>query len=349
MQPAKFLDKYKYIIFDMDGVITSEQNYWVTAALTVWELFFDISENDVKTLEKNAKNIRNIVFNNDKTIIKLKELGVNTNWDLAFVVLMVAFLIKSKENVANEGVFQKAYDYILKINSTAPQLYDDISNELCKCTGKTYDYLKREGELWVLVQDAFQSYYMGDKIYKEFYNKNPKIQGKTGLMNNEEPIIEINKLEKILTALKNSGKVFGVGTGRQYIEINEPLMNFGIKKYFDEKHFVTYTDVVLAQENLKNNYNLDIPLSKPHPYMFLKSVLSKSYDDYKIINFDFDKKILEKALVIGDAGSDIISAQKAGIDFLAVLTGVSGINARDYFEKQGANYILNSIEELIYI
>lgn len=37
MKLAKFLDKYDTVIFDMDGVITSEQNYWNCAALTVWE------------------------------------------------------------------------------------------------------------------------------------------------------------------------------------------------------------------------------------------------------------------------------------------------------------------------
>ena len=37
MKLAKFLDKYDTVIFDMDGVITSEQNYWNCAALIVWE------------------------------------------------------------------------------------------------------------------------------------------------------------------------------------------------------------------------------------------------------------------------------------------------------------------------
>ena len=33
----EFLNKYDTVIFDLDGVITSEQCYWDAAALTVWE------------------------------------------------------------------------------------------------------------------------------------------------------------------------------------------------------------------------------------------------------------------------------------------------------------------------
>ena len=36
-KPAPFLEKYDTILFDMDGVITSEEMYWKAAALIVHE------------------------------------------------------------------------------------------------------------------------------------------------------------------------------------------------------------------------------------------------------------------------------------------------------------------------
>lgn len=64
---APFLDKYEYIIFDMDGVITSEENYWDIASLTVFELlyssaYYGKNSFDPQDALKNVKKIRSKVF-----------------------------------------------------------------------------------------------------------------------------------------------------------------------------------------------------------------------------------------------------------------------------------------------
>lgn len=100
------------IIFDMDGVITSEERYWDAAALTVWELLHGphylgippgsygpglIEFKTAVDMEEIAL-IRRVVFQEGKVIAYFKQRAINSNWDLAFLtfsfqlVLLFRFL-----------------------------------------------------------------------------------------------------------------------------------------------------------------------------------------------------------------------------------------------------------------
>ena len=72
------------VLFDMDGVITSEENYWTSAALTVAEYMSMSAGADVDTemYMRRADKIRERVFCGDRLIGLLKAKGVNSNWDL---------------------------------------------------------------------------------------------------------------------------------------------------------------------------------------------------------------------------------------------------------------------------
>ena len=56
---------------------------------------------------------------------------------------------------------------------------------------------------------------------------------------------------------------------------------------------------------------------------------------------------VNKTLVVGDAGADMLAAKAMGADFCAVLTGVSGKAARGYFEAAESEYILDSLENFL--
>ena len=84
------------IIFDMDGVITSEECYWNTAALTVWELLYgkhylglspgrELPVFSAFPDARDISNIRRVIFQQDKVIAFFKQKAVNSNWDLAFL------------------------------------------------------------------------------------------------------------------------------------------------------------------------------------------------------------------------------------------------------------------------
>ena len=88
----------KGVIFDMDGVITSEQNYWNCAALTVWEYLNYNSGQKINAAEcmQNISKIRSRVFSDDELISVLKGKGVNSNWDLGYVTVLIAWICNGK-------------------------------------------------------------------------------------------------------------------------------------------------------------------------------------------------------------------------------------------------------------
>ena len=122
----------------------------------------------------------------------------------------------------------------------------------------------------------------------------------------------------------------------------QPLAAWDILRYFDPRLIITYDDVIKAESETGVK-----PLSKPHPYTFIKGMLGRDFGDAKIITGDYPKNLISKTLAIGDTASDITAAKSAGMDFLAVLTGVEGTAAREFFENNGADYILNDLGEII--
>ncbi len=340
MKLAKFLDKYDTVIFDMDGVITSEQNYWNCAALTVWEyLKWNRGDKiDIKYAENNVEKIRSLVFCNDKIIEVLKAKGVNSNWDLGYVVVLLAWICGGKE-------YGEDFSDVLKKAEELPDnildVYDMLAKASSEKTGFNYDWMRRNGIMWQTMRDIFQTWFLGDELFLKYFSHPPLNSGKAGLLYKEEPIVDKDKLIEILKMLCD-GKRVCTGTGRPYIEMIRPIENWGIKKYFAPDGLCNYDHVVAAEKSLNSN-----ALTKPHPYMFLKALYGTEYEDKKLIDNEYDASKIKTTLIVGDAGADILAAQAMGADFCAVLTGIQGERARGYFEKMGADYILNSVIDFV--
>ncbi len=320
----EFLNKYSTVIFDMDGVITSEEKYWDAAALTVWEYLRFCRNESISAPEcmANVKEIRKTVFCNDLLIKTLKNKGVNSNWDLGYVTVLIAWILKTED-------FSKALDYAKTLPDNIMEGYELLARECAEVTGYDYKWLCRNELMWKTMQGIFQEWYIGD------VNK-----GKRGLMFDEEPIVDKTKLCSLLKNLSKTHRLC-IGTGRPYQEMITPLNEWGVTEYFAADGLSNYNQVKVAEERFNKSF------VKPHPYMFLKALYGTDYDDMKIINGDYDKSEIEKTLVIGDAGADILAAQAMGADFCAVLTGVAGKSAKDYFEKMNAQYILDNVLDLI--
>ncbi len=329
--------KYQKILFDMDGVITSERQYWTTAALTVFELFYDDEELNVTWCEENAASLASRIFHNDETIKVLKALGINTNWDLAYVTLLTAYIRKA-EGEPDETLWESVADFLRDCNLSVPELYDFIADAVCDLYNFSWDETKRLGTLWQKVQDIFQQWYLGDDLYQRLYHTKT-YKGKTGCIRDEQPLLPLDQTKTLLSELKTKGYQLGVGTGRPEAEIKEPLMMWGIYELFDEESFVTYDTVEAAQKECPQ-----VQLAKPHPYVFLKGALGIEFPDEKIVDGQY--QLEGNILVVGDAGSDILAAKAAGMDFAAVLTGVSGKDGYDYFKALDAEYILDDVFEL---
>ncbi len=340
MKLAKFLDKYDTIIFDMDGVITSEQNYWNCAALTVWEYLNYNSEKRIESLEcmKNIPLIRENVFCGDELISVLKSKGVNSNWDLGYLTVLIAWICGGR---SGWGDFFAVLEYAKFLSDNIIEDYDRLAEECSKATGFEYEWLKRNNQMWQTMRDIFQQWFLGDELFEQRFGYTPLNGGKTGLIYKEEPIIDKDKLVLILRHLSKDKRVC-TGTGRPYVEMIQPITDWGIKRYFALNGLCNYDHVVAAEKTLNNN-----ALTKPHPYMFLKALYGTDYDDKKIYDGNYDKEKIKSTLVVGDAGADILAAQAMGADFCAVLTGIQGEGARSFFEELNAEYILNSLEDFL--
>lgn len=335
----QFLDKYDTIIFDMDGVITSEQNYWNCAALTAWEYLhgekhFGSERLNAAEMSADVRQIRAKIFAEDRLINELKSRGVNSNWDLGYVTVLIALIVDTD----NSDVI---LEYACNLSGNILDEYDRLAHFAAVAVGCDEDYTARNGELWTEMRDCFQEWFLGDAVFEEQYHRPPYEPGKPGLMYSEQPIIPMDALITLLTELSAEKRVC-TGTGRPAAELLTPLKSWDSLKYFAADGLCNYDHVMAAEKRTGNT-----ALTKPHPYMFLKALYGTDYDDIKILNGDFDKSKIAKTLVVGDAGADILAAKAMGADFCAVLTGITGEAARGYFEKVGAEYILPSAADLV--
>ncbi len=313
--------RYSTIIFDMDGVMTSEENYWNSAAMTVWETL-----KGEEAIDWPVSDIRRRVFCGDKIISVLKNKGVNSNWDLAYVTVCLAKILDTED-------FAKICDYAEGFGN----IMDEYSRMAAKMQERFGGDFGRNSDFWSGLQERFQEWFLGDELFFKTYNKKPQRSGKPGLLNEERPIVPKEELLELLERLYKAGIRIGTGTGRPYNEIYYPLKSWGALEYFDRDSFITYNDVQSAENRLGEN------LTKPHPYMFIKSRMGKGFPDERAAKEEFS---FPDTLVVGDAGADMLAAKAMGADFAAVLTGVGGSRAEQFFRENGAEYILEDVRHL---
>ena len=333
------LDRYNTVLLDMDGVVTSEEVYWNAATLTVRELlfsdrYFGTESCDPKDWSEKLEAFRKEEFCDDAVIRHLKNKGVNNNWDLSWIVVAGALSQNTRD-------FEVIYQWIKTLPTVSDGLYDSVAETLEKA-GIEKKEAAHHGGIWKKIQFAFQEWFLGSELFPKYWDSPSMQPGKPGLTFSEEPLVDKARLVTLLSELGKT-KRLGIGSGRPRVEAENPLRSWGVYDCFTEDAIITYNDILEAQDKINNA----VSLAKPHPYMFLRGVFGRKHTDDALFNRQFDSAPCKKTLVIGDAGCDLFSAKSAGCDFLAVLTGIEGENARGYFEKNGADYILHNILELL--
>jgi phosphoglycolate phosphatase-like HAD superfamily hydrolase len=368
-------DQLKTLIFDLDGVITSEKKYWNTARLTVWELisgknYLGISQyfgesNDVSNLlvELGEKVIPN------SFIYELKSRAINSNWDLTFFVIclhLVGILsnlkqvkgdslsyllnqndIDFKSKLNELGKLLQGEEYEVQISKAViKQFWQDTSSLtgtavleyvnffIKQKLGEDFSFFDSRGELWQLCYENFQAWYEGKKGYN---------------LPDDETVLDLNSIDAALSILHHSGRyTLAIATGRPRNEVIQPFTTWGLLQYFDPQRIVTY-DEVLEAESILSSSNQNIKLGKPHPFILLKAMYP-SEDVRKLCAEDFRLKNGREIAYIGDAGSDVVAAKRAGCVSLGVLTGFAEGNAREKKQQMladlGCDIILDSILEL---
>ncbi|HEX7064806.1 MAG TPA: HAD family hydrolase [Bacillales bacterium] len=363
------------ILFDVDGVILSEERYFDASALTVWELIHSPNYLGLNTgeftpapKEPTIRRVRREVFDNDHVLHMIKNRGINANWDMVYLTFscqLIGFLetlaetdpqsVRSflSQNIDRQtlqqigrkaAVLESKPDYTAFVPSfeqthvQKQEMLTYLNTIAEEKTGIPTSIFSRNSTLWDVCQQAFQEWYLGNDKLDE-----PAIQtGKKGFLTDEIPIVKPERMKHLFQSLKDRGLTLGLGTGRPEIETVEPLAALGILDFFERNRIATAKDVLVAERQ----YPEKAPLSKPQPFTFVYGRLGKEHSAQEVIETRLPFDDGDKLLVVGDSPADFYAARSIGARFAAVLTGLSGQKARSQFEELGADYILNDVTEV---
>lgn len=361
------------LIFDLDGVITSEQKYWNTARLTVWDLitqpeylgltyyFGETLTQPVYVLAEDQQTIDNAF------IYELKRRAINSNWDLTYFVfcLHLAGLLAQLRQRAPEQWSQLPG----KMDLSNPQQWHilgqrlqglALASEVSDATiaqfwQETTDLKGAEvtayitqfyqshlgitlpdvhSGLWELCYQNFQAWYEGRKGFT---------------LPDDETVLDLTQIKATLQTLQDTNRyILAIATGRPRNEVIEPLSALGLLSYFDPQRIVTYDEVLDAESHLSTD-QAPLKLGKPHPFVLLKAI-HLDVDPAMFCTEAFQMRDRTDVAYIGDAASDVVAAKRSGCVSIGVLTGFSATRAKaeqvQMFTDLGCDCVIESIQAL---
>ncbi len=431
------LKKIELLLFDMDGVITSEHSYWDVAGLTVRELiessaylglnppnYFPVADLYYHKMAKSSR-MQWRKYLPTPLIAHCKTRGLNNNWDIAYLTfgLYLASLLSpilplflnfringsfdstqtftipglspEKQNPfdtreilqdalspiwddlvkkAEAGFgpdFLRAQDmhlwghYFRRIGRTISpiqnidlfviddfhpdlrglQLLDELNKVVQgKLPGKV-SLFGRDTQLWEDCRLIFQSWFLGEELYKKTYNLPLYYAPRNGLIYHEKPLFEQEKLAHALSRLKEAGYQLGIATGRPRMEIRTPLKNWNLLHYFEQNRIVTNDEVETAERELVK-LKIHDKIGKPHPFPFLKAIYPKKSTKTLL---KLSRSVIperDRILIIGDTQADIWAAHAIGCPCVAVLSGAAGQEGRTRLIEANPDLVCNDVLEL---
>lgn len=369
----------KTVLFDVDGVLLSEERYFDASALTVWEILYsdnylglDSGKYKTEFNDEEIESIRSKVFHNDEVLKYFKSCGLNANWDMIYLAASYQLIrlleqVKDAEeaiiekwvtNEINRSVLQEIAgvlankdinldfaallaDFELAESSKAG-LFAHIDRLAQEKLGVAATVFGQKGALWDTCEHISQEWYVGDEHVMASTGR-PSVQiGKKGFLSNEKVLADPNDITELFTALKGAGVRIGIGTGRPELETIEPFKHLDWLKHFDVNYIVTADDVLAAEREFPEAP----PLAKPHPYTYVLGLSGKTKSARECIEEHLPIVNGKETLIVGDSLADFLAAEQMGCTFAAVLTGLSGKNARAEFEERNADYILDNVLEV---
>lgn len=363
------------LIFDMDGVITSENKYWNTARITVWEIlssdsyiglnnYFDEGDSFLDQLALLGKNVISSDF-----IYELKRRAVNSNWDLTFFVLslhLISILHSLKETQPEFWIkFLNANS--LSIEQQFTQLREFLSSQTCNF--KNSDIVI--GQFWQETESLtgtavveylhpfskailnIDMHYLKPKgeLWKLCYhNFQEWYEGKGDYsLPDDDTVVDLSELKQMFSKLCELRKYsLGIATGRPRSEVIHPMLALGLLSYFEGSRIATYDEVLQAEE-LASQLGKHVLLAKPHPFVLLKAIHPD--EDVRVLYTEgFQSLDRSYAAYIGDAASDVVAAKCSNCISIGVLTGC--VDGRAIASQQkmlidsGCNVILSSVLDL---
>ncbi|BAH43396.1 MULTISPECIES: HAD family hydrolase [Brevibacillus] len=373
----------KTILFDVDGVMLSEERYFDASALTVWEFLYSPQyvglageEFTASPEEAQIRRVREQVFAHDEVLNFIKSRGINSNWDMVFLafsyqLIRLIEVVKTQVPEATSLLVEQIdRPQLAKVKEWAATYAPDFQvdyaaftadfakgsaqkaemllylNQIAKerC-GIATEMFSRNSDLWQLIQKTFQEWYLGDERVAASIGRETMQPGKKGFLADEIPIVPPAEMVELFRTLKEKGYTLGIGTGRPTIETHVPLSEMNILEWFDPNRVVTASHVLDAEEAFPSF----APMSKPHPYCYVKGLLGLDAPISDAVHFSLPIENGEEVLIVGDSLADFLAARSIGCKFAATLTGLSGQDARSKFEEEKADFILDDVRDILSI
>lgn len=366
----------KTILFDVDGVLLSEEHYFDASALSVWEMlisknYLGVSPDQFKTdySEAEITFIREKVFENDKVLELQKARGLNANWDMIYLTFSYQLihlleqiketeserikewlnrdierntLLEIAETLANYTVefdFSRFIEEFNKSTETKQGLMKHLDVLAFEKLGVETNIFAKKGALWSVCEHVSQEWYVGDDLVFASTGRPVVQNGKAGFLANEATTCPADEIGENFKFFIEQGISIGIGTGRPALETITPFQHLDWLKYFDENHIVTDDDVVKGQKEAPGG----ISLSKPNPFTYIMALLGRNYSATECLETKLPVENGDEILIVGDSIADLMAARQMGCRFAGVLTGLSGKEARPEFEKNNADYILDNV------
>jgi phosphoglycolate phosphatase-like HAD superfamily hydrolase len=366
----------KTILFDVDGVLLSEEHYFDASALTVWEMlispnYLGLMPGEFKTdySDEEIAAIRDTVFKEDTVLELQKSRGLNANWDMIYLTFSYQLIhllsqIKETESKRIEQWLSRDMDRaaLLEIASVLTQykvsfdfgkfnedygrsretkqgLMDYLNILAFEKLGVETTIFSGKGVLWSVCEHASQEWYVGDEHIMASTGR-PSVQlGKKGFLANETTTCPAQKMSQLFQYLIDKGISIGIGTGRPALETIQPFKHLNWLQYFDENHVVTADEVSKAEKEIPEGMSL----SKPNPFTYVMALFGKNHSATECIQAKLPLENAKEVLIVGDSLADLLAAREMGCQFAAVLTGLSGQEAKRDFEENGAEWILDTV------
>jgi phosphoglycolate phosphatase-like HAD superfamily hydrolase len=374
---------YSILLFDIDGVMLSEERYFDASALTVHELLFGPRWLHLKASplpdfapdppEPQIRAIREAVFDVDRVLNFMKSAGVNANWDMVYLQFMFQWLAILQQHKADNARWPRLRDILLQpwdeqtlpavgkllTNSADPLFPEHFAHfvpgfSTCFSRQAMFAQVRRmwaelldvDAEADELTNNLRRAYEIGVNAFQEWYlgdAETGRATGKRGFVHQEVPLVEPEAFADLLSALVSRGVELGIATGRPRRETELPLSALGWSRFFDPNRVTTATEVRQAEQR----WPTFRPLSKPKPYSYLRSWAGAGRE-HEILDCELPlpDDIAKQILIIGDSVADWQAAKAIGCDFAAVMTGLTGQGARPEFERLGCRYIFDNVLEL---
>jgi phosphoglycolate phosphatase-like HAD superfamily hydrolase len=354
------------IIFDMDGVITSEDGYWRAAGCALLDLAAKLghgpSRRAVSGEDRDALPWR---LNPElPTIARAKSLLINTNWDLCHLAaialawrlcahekgnaLRLARIDWRAEEPGPELIWPPGFEPDLHhllaeiLPYAGPHTGFALLEALAEMTQAAQLFV-RKGPVWSWLFRHFQIWFNGTESARKEGLECGGVPARKGIIADERLLLEPASIAGSLRSLRERGFRLGIATGRTRAELLPTLARYNLLQFFTQESIVTHDEVAASELELSSR-GLVTHLSKPHPFPFLRALLPGAAAA-ELVQPD-EAPPLPSAMIVGDTLADISAAKAIGVTSVGVLTGPGGAAAREALVAAGATHIIPDVTHL---